>query len=99
MHETFLALLTDIHQSIDRVADDLSRDRPDLATALRVQAAWIPRPEEIDPASDGGGERACRRLRPLLYRALDEGVLDGDQFDRMMLRQNQARRALGKRRC
>jgi hypothetical protein len=98
MHETFLAFLTDLHQSIDRVADDLSRDRPDLATALRLQAAWIPRPEDIpDPSPETDGERSCRRLRPLLYEALDKGVLDGRQFDRMMLRQVQARRALGKR--
>jgi hypothetical protein len=97
MHETFLALLTDLHQSIDRVAEDLSRDRPDLATALRVQAAWIPRPEDIPDPPEPDAKRACRRLRPLLYRALDEGVLDGNQFDRLMLRQVQARRALGKR--
>ena len=97
MHETFLALLTDLHQSIDRVAEDLSRDRPDLAVALRSQAAWIPRPEEIPEPPPDNAQRACRRLRPLLYRALDEGVLDGKQFDRMMMRQVQARRALGRR--
>ena len=39
------ALLADLHHSLDRLADDLSRDRPGLAVALRKEAAWIPRPE------------------------------------------------------
>lgn len=68
-------LLTDIHSSIDRLAEDLSRDRPDLAAALRKEAALIPRPE-ITPSPPAPPPRApAARLGPLLYRALDEGIL------------------------
>jgi hypothetical protein len=98
MREIYINLLTDLHHSIDLVAEDLQRDRPDLANALRVQSAWIPRPEQIrDEPPTGSSIRACEELAPLLYEAVDAGLLDGNQFDRMMLRQIQAARALEKR--
>jgi hypothetical protein len=92
-------LLSDLHHSIDLVAADLSRDRPDLANALRAQAASIPRPDDLRPRRSPRTPRAAAtELRPLLYRALDEGVVDADKFDRLMLQQNRALRAVRGRR-
>jgi hypothetical protein len=42
-HSDLHALLAEIHHSIDRLATDLGRDRPDLAAAVRREAAWLPR--------------------------------------------------------
>ncbi|HZS37135.1 MAG TPA: hypothetical protein VFF06_09920 [Polyangia bacterium] len=99
----FLALLTDLHRSIDLVAQDLSRDRPALADALRRRAAWIPRPEEVEPTLPSLRERratgdgACRAMPSLLYRALDEGVLSAPQFDSLMVGQSRAARVMRER--
>ena len=88
-------LLTEIHRNVDRVCEDLEPDRPDLAEALRQHAAWIPRPEELLagklPATDG----SVRRLGPLLYDALDEGIVDAQHFDALMLERARAARVLG----
>ncbi len=105
LNDTFLALVTDLHRSIDRVADELAHDRPALADALRRRAAWIPRPEELargkPPATTAttahGSDGACRALPPLLYQALDEGVLNAQQFDTLMLDQSRASRLLRER--
>jgi hypothetical protein len=75
-------LLADIHGSLDRLADDLSRDRPDLAHALRKEASLIPRP---DPAARPLPS-SRQQLGPLLYRALDEGILTHRRFDALMVR-------------
>jgi hypothetical protein len=92
-------LLTDIHSSIDRLAEDLSRDRPDLAAALRKEAALIPRPE-ITPSPPPPPPRApASRLGPLLYRALDEGILPHQRFDALMVRRARAADVLRNRRC
>jgi hypothetical protein len=87
-------LLADIHRSLDRLAEDLSRDRPDLASALRKEAALLPRPES-PPASPARCEPAnCAQLGPLLYRALDEGVVKPRHFDRLMIRRIRAARVV-----
>jgi hypothetical protein len=83
-------LLSHLHQSIDLLATDLSRDRPDLARELRRQTAWIPPPERIRPP-----DRRRRALKPLLYRALDAGILNDRRFDTFMLQERRAARALG----
>jgi hypothetical protein len=83
------ALLSQLHQSIDLLAADLSRDRPDLARELRRQTAWIPTPERSRPPS-----RRRRALTPLLYHALDAGILDERRFDTFMLQERRAARAL-----
>jgi hypothetical protein len=81
-------LLADIHRSLDRLAEDLSRDRPDLASALRKEAALLPRPEPSPHQSSSPAN--CVQLGPLLYRALDEGSLQARQFDRLMIRRVRA---------
>jgi hypothetical protein len=97
MEQRLVQLLLELHQSIDRVARDLSRDRPDLAQALRREAAWIPRPEEILSRPVSTPARECARIRPLLYNALDSGIIDARRFDQMMLRQVQAAKILSER--
>jgi hypothetical protein len=89
--QTFVDLLTDLHRSLDRVADDLTPDRPDLAAALRRQSAWIPRPETVATApAPRSTTAACAALPPLLYEALDEGVIDARTFDKLMIRRLRA---------
>jgi hypothetical protein len=94
-------LLVDLHSSLDRFVQDLAQDRPKLATAVRQETAWIPRAEQLTagqqtiPKSPHGSPEAARAaLRPLLYRALDAGVLDARRFDVLMLRRAQAARRL-----
>ncbi len=98
MHnDPLIELLTEIHRNVDRVCEDLEPDRPDLAQALRQHAAWIPRPDELVrgalPATDG----SVRRLGPLLYDALDEGVVDAQHFDALMVERARAERVLAER--
>lgn len=101
--QAFLDLLTDLHRSLDLVAEDVARDRPALAHALRRRAAWIPRPEEVARTlpslreKRATGDGACRSLPPLLYRALDEGVLSAPQFDSLMVGQSRAARVMRER--
>src|SRR5262245_55763757 len=90
----FLDLLTDLHHSLERLADDLSRDEPALANALRRESAWIPRPDEVQSRRPTALPRAARELGPLLYRALDEGVVDARRFDALMVRHVRAKRAM-----
>jgi hypothetical protein len=96
LEQSFIKLLTDIHHSLDRVCEDLDRDRPDLALALRAHASWIPRPDEIavglPPPTSG-----VRELRPLLYEALDAGVVDARQFDVLMVERARAEHVLEER--
>jgi hypothetical protein len=90
-------LLTDIHSSIDRLAEDLSRDRPDLAAALRKEASLIPKPEVVPRQLST--PPTVTQLRPLLYRALDEGLLPHRRFDALMIRRVRAAGVLRARRC
>jgi hypothetical protein len=86
----FIQLLTDLHRSLDRLVEDLAPDQPQLAAALRKEAAWIPRPEEIIAQAPTTGSSACASLGPLLYEALDAGVVDARQFDALMVRRARA---------
>jgi hypothetical protein len=90
-------LLDDIHRSIDRLAENLTPDRPDLAAALRKEASLIPRPDiacaQTKPAA------SATQLGPLLYRALDEGLLPHRRFDALMIRRARAAGILRQRRC
>lgn len=87
-------LLTDLHRSIDRVAEDLAPDRPDLAHALLAQSAAIPRPEVVARGEAIAPPPPPRALGPLLYHALDEGALDGRRFDVLMVQRLKAERML-----
>jgi hypothetical protein len=88
-------LLRELHHSIDRLADDLAIDRPDLATALRRKSESIPRPADpAEPRESPGSRAACTRLHPLLYHALDAGVVEARDFDALMLLRGRASRAL-----
>ena len=91
----FVEMLVTLHESLDRVVDALTPDRPDLARALRKRAAWIPRPEQIARGRLGRGARTPN-LGPLLYEALAEGAVDGREFDRVMIRQERAAREVNK---
>jgi len=88
-------MLSSFHESIEVLAADLMRDRPDLANALLLQAMNVPRPR---PATRRRRERspqtACARLPTLLYGALDAGVVDGRKFDRIMVLKARAARTL-----
>jgi hypothetical protein len=92
--DPLLDLLTEIHRNVDRVCEDLQRDRPDLADALRQHAAWIPRPEELAAGVLPSTKTSVRRLGPLLYDALDEGVVDARHFDALMIERSRAARVL-----
>ncbi len=96
-NHTFVKLLIAIHNSLDRVCEDLERDRPELANALRMHASWIPRPEEVIPAPPPTARESVRTLRPLLYEALDAGFVDGQRFDALMLERARAQRVLERR--
>ena len=91
----FVEMLVSLHDSLDRVVDALTPDRPDLARALRKRAAWIPTPEQIARGGTGPGSRTAS-LGPLLYQALAEGAVDGREFDRLMIRQDRAAREVKK---
>ena len=86
----FVQLLTEIHRSLDRLVEDLSPDKPELAAALRRKSAWIPRPDALVPQAPTSGARACASLGPLLYEALDAGVVDARQFDALMVQRARA---------
>jgi hypothetical protein len=97
LEQSFIKLLTQIHHSLDRVCEDLDCDRPDLSRALRAHAAWIPRPDEIVPPPSSTGTRSVKALRPLLYDALDAGVVDARRFDALMLERARAEQILTER--
>ncbi len=90
-----LDLLAGLHGAIDRVADDLDADQPRLAQALREKAAWIPKPKRrVRIVLTRDTRVACRSIPPLLYNALDHGLVDVDIFDALMVGQSRARRML-----
>jgi hypothetical protein len=96
-NDPLIELLTEIHRNVDRVCEDLQRDRPDLAESLRQHAAWIPRPEELSRGVLPPTETSIRHLGPLLYDALDEGLVDARRFDALMLTRTRAERVLLRR--
>lgn len=84
-------LLDALHHSLVHLADAVA-DAPDTAQALRRFAAVLPR-RAVDLAPRPARRRPSP-VRPLLYRALAEGVVDARQFDRGMIVATRARRAL-----
>ncbi len=91
LEDAFIQLLTNLHRSLDRVCEDLDRDRPDLSKALRAQAAWIPRPDEI---AHGLGPPGLVELRPQLHEALTASLSDGSRFDAVMIERARPEQAL-----
>jgi hypothetical protein len=98
------ALLTDLHASIDRVIEEVRPDEPALAAAMALEAARLPRADELARPMSATRRTpsprpmvAARRLRPLLYSALEEGLVDGRRFDALMLRRARAERLLERR--
>jgi hypothetical protein len=65
--ETLRRVLAQLQDSLDRLADDLSRDRPDLAAALQQRADHLPPPELLFAALAAGALDA-RELDRLLVR-------------------------------
>ncbi len=92
--DPLIDLLQEIQRSVDLVCADLQPDRPDLAEAIRVHLAWIPPPEQLDRGVMPSAKITVRRLGPLLYDALDEGLVDAHQFDALMLERSLAQRVI-----
>jgi hypothetical protein len=97
LNDRLAALFAEIHHNVDRLCDDLQFDRPDLAAAVRRRASCIPRPEELVPKPPVRSQTSVDRLGPLLYDALDEGVIDARQFDALMIDRTRARRLIAER--
>jgi hypothetical protein len=96
-NDPLISLLLEIHHSVDLLCEDLQTDRPDLATAIREHAAWIPRPDELVRGVQPSTKATVERLGPLLYDALDEGLVDARQFDALMLERARAERVIDRR--
>ena|GEM_PF-6250755 len=98
MRELISDVLVDLHRSLSILVDDLSSDRPDLAAALAAHAARLPAARPTQPRrTTCSASVACEQLPPLLYQALDEGVLGAAEFDRLMLRQRRTAAVQGLR--
>ncbi|HEY1584406.1 MAG TPA: hypothetical protein VGH63_01890 [Polyangia bacterium] len=93
-NDPLVKLLIEIHQNVDLLCEDLEQDRPDLADAIRTHAAWIPRPEELLHGALPSTKATVQRLGPLLYDALDEGLVDAHHFDALMIERAAAERVL-----
>ncbi|MCU1279505.1 MAG: hypothetical protein JWM53_3051 [bacterium] len=96
-NDPLIKLLIEIHHNVDLLCEDLQTDRPDLATAIRDHAAWIPRPDELARGVQPSTKATVARLGPLLYDALDEGLVDAHQFDALMLERARAKRVIDRR--
>ena len=96
-NDPLLALLLEIHRNVDLLCEDLQTDRPDLADAIREHAAWIPKPDDLLRGVEPSTRASVRRLGPLLYDALDEGLVDARQFDALMLERARAERVIDRR--
>jgi hypothetical protein len=96
-NDPLLHLLLEIHRNVDLLCEDLQTDRPDLAEAIREHAAWIPKPDDLLRGASPSTRATVRRLGPLLYDALDEGLVDAQQFDALMLERARAERVLDRR--
>ncbi len=92
--DPLIDLLNEIHRSVDALCADLQPDRPDLARAIRVHSAWIPPPDQLERGVMPPVKITVRRLGPLLYDALDEGLVDAHQFDALMLERSRAQRVI-----
>ncbi len=91
-------LLNDLHRAIHRLADAVEDERP-IATALRRFADDLPatRPA-LRRAIAGRLPRNPAAIKPLLWSALADGLLDERRFDVAMLTRARAARALARRR-
>jgi hypothetical protein len=96
-NDPLLNLLLEIHRTVDLLCEDLQTDRPDLAEAIRDHAAWIPKPDDLLRGASPSTKATVRRLGPLLYDALDEGLVDAQQFDALMLERARAERVIDRR--
>ncbi|HWE26579.1 MAG TPA: hypothetical protein VHB97_01195 [Polyangia bacterium] len=96
-NDPLLNLLLEIHRNVDLLCEDLQTDRPDLADAIREHAAWIPKPEDLLRGAQPSTKTTVRRLGPLLYDALDEGLVDARHFDALMLERARAERLIDRR--
>ena len=94
LDNAFVRLLADIHDNVDRLCEDLQRDRPDLAASVREQADWIPRPAELPQVATSPATSTVHNLGGLLYDALAEGIIDGRRFDVLMVQRTRAERVL-----
>lgn len=90
-------LLSDLREAIHRLADAVA-DHPPTAHALERLADELPttRPS-LRRQLAARLPRNPSRIEPLLYRALDHGLLDGRGFDAAMLVRSRAARALERR--
>jgi len=95
--DPLIGLLLEIHRNVDLLCEDLQTDRPDLADAIREHAAWIPKPDDLLRGAQPSTKATVRRLGPLLYDALDEGLVDARQFDALMLERARAERIIDRR--
>lgn len=96
-NDPLVKLLLEIHRNVDLLCEDLQDDRPDLADSIREHAAWIPKPDDLLRGAMPSTKATVRRLGPLLYDALDEGLLDAHHFDALMLERARAERVLDAR--
>ena len=96
-NDPLLDLLLEIHRNVDLLCEDLQSDRPDLAESIREHAAWIPKPDDLLRGAMPSTKATVRRLGPLLYDALDEGLVDARHFDALMLERARAERVLDRR--
>ena len=96
-NDPLVKLLLEIHHNVDLLCEDLQDDRPDLADSIREHAAWIPKPDDLLRGAMPSTKATVRRLGPLLYDALDEGLLDAHHFDALMLERARAERVLDAR--
>jgi len=62
-------VLAHLQDSLDRLADDLAHERPDLAAALRARAARLPPPDLLYAALAAGAIDARELDRLLVRRA------------------------------
>ncbi len=92
--DPLIDLLMEIHRNVERLCEELQNDRPDLARAIRVHSAWIPPPEQLERGKMPPTKIAVQRLGPLLYDALDEGLVDPQRFDALMIERSRAQRIL-----
>lgn len=81
-------LLTDLHDTIERVVVALLPDHPQLAAAMRAHATRLPTPP---PTGNRYRGRPLRALSPLAYRALDRGLIDAAELDRLLVRYARAK--------
>ncbi len=87
-------LLEELHRAIERLADAVS-DEPPVARALRRFADDLP---ATRPALRSALARRLPRnpsaIKPLLWQALADGVIDARRFDLAMVARGRAARRL-----